>query len=91
MAFQAPPRTAFSITRPDTPTTPSLARSPAAQPESTLPYLPSTWLADGWEQGTTRAILMTTEHLDINGVTHRAGGETLKAKLVYEYLGRLEE
>ncbi|CAI7636924.1 unnamed protein product [Penicillium glandicola] len=76
-----------------------------------LADLPSTWLADGWEQGTTRAILMTTEHLDVDGVTYQAGGfeqlhgehryvrhievrkgdETLKAKLVYDYLGPLEE
>ncbi|KAJ5592074.1 hypothetical protein N7537_008978 [Penicillium hordei] len=69
------------------------------------------WLADGWEQGTTRAILMTTEHLDIDGITYQAGGfeqlngehryvrhievrkggEILKAKLVYDYLGPLEE
>ncbi|CAI7618713.1 unnamed protein product [Penicillium viridicatum] len=33
-----------------------------------LADLPSPWLADGWEQSTTRAILMTTEHLDIDGV-----------------------
>ncbi|KAJ5530285.1 hypothetical protein N7527_003678 [Penicillium freii] len=34
-----------------------------------LADLPSPWLADGWEQSTTRAILMTTEHLDIDGVS----------------------
>ncbi|OQD67491.1 hypothetical protein PENPOL_c003G07263 [Penicillium polonicum] len=33
-----------------------------------LADLPSPWLTNGWEQGTTRAILMTTEHLDIGGV-----------------------
>lgn len=76
-----------------------------------LADLPSPWLADGCEQGTTRAILMTTEHLDIDGVTYQAGGfeqlngehryvrhievrkggEALKAKLVYDYLGPVEE
>ncbi|CAI7662729.1 unnamed protein product [Penicillium crustosum] len=34
-----------------------------------LADLPSAWLADGWEQGTTRAIIITTEHLDIDRVT----------------------
>lgn len=75
-----------------------------------LSALPSEWLASGWETGTTRVILMTTEHLDHDAVTYQAGGleildgerryvrhvevrkggEVLQAKLVYDYVGPLE-
>jgi hypothetical protein len=36
--------------------------------------LPSTWLAEGWEAGTTRVVLMTTEHQDIDALTYQAAG-----------------
>lgn len=39
--------------------------------------LPSPWLAEGWETGTTRLVLMTTEHVDIEAVTYQAGGIAL--------------
>ncbi|KAN0111045.1 hypothetical protein V8E51_007432 [Hyaloscypha variabilis] len=39
-----------------------------------LDDLPSSWLAEGWEEGTERVVLMTTEHLDLDATTHQAGG-----------------
>jgi len=39
-----------------------------------LTDLPSEWLASGWEEGTIKVILMTTEHLDVDAVTFQAGG-----------------
>ncbi|OAA50790.1 hypothetical protein BBO_00737 [Beauveria brongniartii RCEF 3172] len=38
-----------------------------------LDDLPSDWLATGWEDDTSRVILMATEHLDIGAVTYKAG------------------
>lgn len=75
-----------------------------------LTDLPSPWLSSGWEDGTTKVVLMTTEHLDVNAVTYQAGAleifkgerryvrhvevrkgeEVLQVKLVYDYLGPLE-
>lgn len=39
-----------------------------------LADLPSKWLATGWEESTTKVILMTTEHLDVGAVTYQANG-----------------
>jgi hypothetical protein len=39
--------------------------------------LPSPWLAEGWEEGTTKVVLMTTDHIDTNATTYQAGGIAL--------------
>ncbi|ATZ46577.1 hypothetical protein BCIN_01g11470 [Botrytis cinerea B05.10] len=77
-----------------------------------LSDLPSKYLGEGWEEGTKKVVLMTTEHTDIGATTWQAGGiekemngerryvrrvevrkgeEVLMARIVYDYLGPLEE
>ncbi|KAJ5993160.1 hypothetical protein N7451_008884 [Penicillium sp. IBT 35674x] len=75
-----------------------------------LADLPSEWLGCGFQDGTEKAMLMTTDHIDIDTVTYQAGGFEIineerryvrhvevrnigvqQVKLVYDYLGPLED